>query len=122
MYYQCIVERTCIPMSIREQTFQKPMEMEYSVILNTDKDREKTIKAYIDENGAIKQFPSKEKKKIIILGEIMKSFDKNYEYSEKEVNRILQRMYDDYVTLRRALVEYGFLDRADDCSVYRVKE
>lgn len=88
----------------------------------TDKDREKTVKAYIDENGAIKQFPSKEKKKIIILGEIMKNFDKNYEYSEKEVNRILQRMYDDYVTLRRALVEYGFLDRADDCSVYRVKE
>lgn len=44
MYYQCIVERTCIPMSIREQTFQKPMEMEYSVILNTDKDREKFIK------------------------------------------------------------------------------
>ena len=31
-------------MSIREQTFQKPMEMEYSVILNTDKDREKFIK------------------------------------------------------------------------------
>lgn len=52
----------------------------------------------------------------------MKSFDKNYEYSEKEVNRILQRMYDDYVTLRRALVEYGFLDRSNDCSVYRVRE
>lgn len=87
-----------------------------------DTEREKTIKAYIDETGAIKQFPSKEKKKIIILGEIMKNFIKDKKYNEKEVNMILARMYDDYATLRRALIEYGFLYRTDDCSVYIVRE
>ncbi|MDA3730449.1 DUF2087 domain-containing protein [Niameybacter massiliensis] len=88
----------------------------------TDSEREKTIKAYMDVNGAIKQFPAKEKKKIIVLREVMKNFIKDREYPEKEVNRILQRMYHDYATIRRALIEYGFLDRSDDCQTYRVKE
>ncbi|WP_423244952.1 DUF2087 domain-containing protein [Hathewaya massiliensis] len=28
---------------------------------------------------------------------------------EKEVNRILQIVYEDYATIRRALIEYGFI-------------
>lgn len=88
----------------------------------TDDDREKTIKAYMTENGAITQFPAKEKKKIIILREIIKNFKPNYEYNEYEVNKILERIYSDFPTIRRALIEYGFLDRSADCSVYRVKE
>lgn len=89
----------------------------------TDKDREKTIATYMDENGALKQFPAKAKKKIILLGEIMKNFKRNVEYSEAEVNRVLKRIYEeDYPTIRRALIEYGFMDRSADCKVYRVKE
>lgn len=89
----------------------------------TDKEYEKTIASYMDENGALKNFPSKAKKKIIILSEIIKSFKVNIEYSESEVNRILKRIYEeDYVSIRRALIEYGFMDRSDDCSVYRVRE
>ncbi|WP_167956995.1 DUF2087 domain-containing protein [Anaerosporobacter faecicola] len=88
----------------------------------TDQEREKTIKTYMTEEGAIKQYPSKEKKKIIILGEIMKNFVRGRDYSEAEVNKVLKRMYDDYPTLRRALIEYGFFDRSTDCKVYRVKE
>jgi len=88
----------------------------------TVEDRDKTIKTYMNENGSLKQFPPKEKKKIILLREIMKNFKQNYEYQEQEVNKILERIYSDYATLRRALIEYGFLDRSDDCRVYRVKE
>lgn len=88
----------------------------------TDKERETTIKNYIDETGAIKTFPSKEKKKIIILTEIVKNFSKGKKYSEKEINRILKRVYEDYATIRRALVEYGFIERSNDCSSYWVKE
>lgn len=88
----------------------------------TDKERENTIKTYIDENGAIKTFPSKEKKKLIILSEVVKNFSKGKKYSEKEVNRILQRIYEDYATIRRALIEYGFVERSNDCSSYWVKE
>lgn len=88
----------------------------------TDKERLKTIKTYMDENGGLKTYPAKEKKKIIVLQEIVKNFTKGKKYSEKEINTILKRIYDDYVTIRRALIEYGLFDRTDDCSSYWVKE
>jgi len=87
----------------------------------TDSEREKTLKTYMDENGAIKLFPPKAKKKIIILSEIVKHFSKDKSYSEKEVNCFLKRIYDDYAGIRRALIEYGFLERSDDGSHYWVK-
>ncbi|MBU5227260.1 DUF2087 domain-containing protein [Clostridium senegalense] len=88
----------------------------------TDKERNTIIKTYMDETGAIKTYPSKEKKKIIILKEVVKNFSKGKIYSEKEINRILKRIYEDYASLRRALVEYGFIERSNDCSGYWVKE
>lgn len=88
----------------------------------TDKEKVLVIKSYITEEGSLKNFPAKEKKKIIILEEILKNFVKGKIYSEKEVNRILKRIYEDNATIRRALIEYGFLDRSNDCSKYWVKE
>ena len=90
----------------------------------TAAERRRTIDTYFDgETGALKQFPAREKKKIIVLSEIARNFKPGQAYSEKEVNRILKRIYEvDYVSIRRALIEYGFMDRSDDCSVYRIKE
>lgn len=88
----------------------------------TGKERKETIENYMDENGALKTYPSKEKKKIIVLSVIAKNFSKGKTYSEKEINRVLQRIYEDYVSIRRALVEYGFIERTNDCSSYWVKE
>lgn len=89
----------------------------------TEQERLKTVQTYMDENGALKQFPAREKKKIIVLREIMKNFKPDTEYSEKEVNRILMRIFEeDYPSIRRALIEYGFMDRSRDCTVYRVRE
>lgn len=88
----------------------------------TDKEKEDIIKNYIDENGALINYPAREKKKIIVLQEIVKNFSKGKIYSEKEINRILKRIYEDYATIRRALIEYGFIERTNDCSNYWVKE
>lgn len=89
----------------------------------SDQERKKTIATYMDENGGIKQFPAKEKKKIILLAEVIKNFKIDTEYTEAEVNKVLKRIFEeDYPSLRRALIEYGFMDRSDDCSVYRVKQ
>ena len=82
----------------------------------------KVIETYMDENGALKNYPSKEKKKVILLGEIIKNFNVDKKYAEKEINRVLKRIYEDYVTIRRALIQYVFLDRSRDCSEYWVKE
>lgn len=88
----------------------------------TDKEREVTIKAYMDETNALKSYPAKEKKKIIVLGEIVKNFSTGRIYTEKEINRVLKRIFEDYATIRRALIEYGFIDRSNDCTKYWVKE
>ncbi|MNW69193.1 hypothetical protein D3C74_481460 [compost metagenome] len=52
----------------------------------------------------------------------MSRFDAKKKYSEKEVNEILRTVDSDYATLRRYLIEYGFIDRKDDGSLYWVKE
>ena len=56
------------------------------------------------------------------IGTNSKNFSVGKKYSEKEINRVLKRIYEDYVTIRRALIQYGFLDRSKDCSEYWVKE
>lgn len=70
----------------------------------------------------LKQFPAKEKKKIIVLRTIMKELDKTKHYSEQELNCHLKEIYDDYVTIRRYLIEYGYLERTNDCKEYWVKQ
>lgn len=88
----------------------------------TESEEKSIIKTYFDENGALISFPSKEKRKIIVLRHIVKSFKLEHVYSEKEVNVILKRIFDDYVSIRRALIEYGFMERSRDCSSYQIKK
>lgn len=66
----------------------------------------------------LKTFSAKEKNKIVILRKIAGQFDKEKRYSEKEVNAVLKSTYDDFATLRRYMIEYGFMKRAKDCSEY----
>jgi DNA-binding CsgD family transcriptional regulator len=66
----------------------------------------------------LKVFSSKEKKKIVILHRLAEEFEPGRQYTEKEVNRILGSVDEDYAMLRRYLVEYGYLGRTRDCSRY----
>jgi len=74
-----------------------------------------------DNKLLIKQFPAKEKKKIIIMQKLMDDFETNKQYTEKEVNNILKRYYDDFASVRRCLIQYGFMDRSGDGARYWVK-
>lgn len=69
----------------------------------------------------LKQLPVKEKKKLAVLARIAESFEKGRDYTEKEINGILLDIFPDYVTLRRYLIEYGFLDREVNGSRYWVR-
>lgn len=90
----------------------------------TEEQTEKTLKTYFEDDSysELKLFPAKEKKKLIILRVIAKKFTKNTEYSEKQINDILKPIYHDYATIRRYLIQYGFLERSKDCTVYRIKD
>ena len=89
----------------------------------TDSEAEKIIKTCFKsvEPLVLRVFSSKEKKKLVILSLISKQFKEGEKYSEKQVNEILKAVYFDFVTLRRYLIEYGFLDRTPDGSEYWVK-
>lgn len=69
----------------------------------------------------LKNFSSKEKKKIVILKKIAEQFERNKQYSEKEINITLKEIYEDFATIRRYLIEYGFMERTKDCNEYWLK-
>jgi DNA-binding CsgD family transcriptional regulator len=90
----------------------------------TEKETAEVLRKYFPDgpHGELLELPRKEKRKIIVLRQIMARFQADKRYSEKEVNEILRSaLTDDYVTLRRYLIEYGFMDRKDDGSEYWVK-
>ncbi|MEW6698123.1 MAG: DUF2087 domain-containing protein [Bacillota bacterium] len=89
----------------------------------TEQESEKILAAYFKQglNSPLDTFPLKEKKRVTILRHILKRFEPNKTYTEKEVNEILKQFYSDYVLLRRNLIEYGFMDRVQDGSSYWVK-
>ena len=55
--------------------------------------------------------PTKSKKIIAILEYIADSFEDDIDYSEDQINEILERYYPDPTTLRRYLIDYGYLAR-----------
>jgi hypothetical protein len=62
-------------------------------------------------DGRIESMPAKRSKRLVLLDHIAGQFEIGIHYSELEVNAILREVYDDYVALRRYLVDEGFLDR-----------
>ncbi len=88
----------------------------------SEKDIEEVVKNYVTsmEPFKLKVFPSKEKKKYILLRFMIKLFKEDIKYSEVEVNRILKPVYKDYVMIRRYLIDYGYLKRLDDGRAYWV--
>ncbi|KYZ77947.1 transcriptional regulator [Anaerosporomusa subterranea] len=72
-------------------------------------------------NGPLDSYPLKEKKRVAIIRHLATLFAVNKTYNEKEVNAILKPIYEDYVLLRRHLIDYGFMDRTLDGSSYWVK-
>ena len=59
---------------------------------------------------------------MVVLSAIAEQFTPGRQYTEKEVNRLLGRIYEDFPYLRRLLIEYGFLKRTASGSAYWCKE
>ena len=82
------------------------------------------LKNFLDENKRLKAFPARRKMKIYALVYFAGKFEKGREYSEKEVNALLNEWltFSDPATIRREMYDYGFLDRSRDGRVYRMRE
>ncbi|MFC1961338.1 metalloregulator ArsR/SmtB family transcription factor [Chloroflexota bacterium] len=63
-------------------------------------------------SGQLTRLPTKQKKLLVILRWLVTLFEPDRFYTEREVNEVLQTVHtDDYVGLRRDLVDFGYLRR-----------
>lgn len=62
-------------------------------------------------NGRLMIMPSKRSKLLPVLDHIVQDFEPGRTYPESEVNEVLERYNDDYASLRRYLVDEGFMTR-----------
>jgi hypothetical protein len=63
------------------------------------------------KGGRLVSMPAARAKRVAVLNHMAQDFEPGHYYDEREVNRILKRYHDDYATLRRYLVDEGFLSR-----------
>lgn len=69
-------------------------------------------------NPKLRVFPVREEKRKAILPRFADLFEPYREYTEAEVKNIIKTIYDDDATIRRYLVDYGYLNRNNDGSKY----
>jgi hypothetical protein len=63
------------------------------------------------KGGRLVAMPTVKNKRYAVLDHIVQSFEPGRRYPERTVNEILRAYSDDYVTIRRYLVDEGLLDR-----------
>jgi hypothetical protein len=68
-------------------------------------------------DGRLTNIPSKQSRYIEILSVLVEDFEPETAYPEAEVNQTLLRRNEDFATLRRDLVDFGFMTRAN--GIYR---
>lgn len=74
-------------------------------------ERTKTLATFF-QNGRLVRIPAQVKRQLYVLAAVAAHFQPGQTYREREVNAILTEVYPDgYVTLRRLLVDFGFLKR-----------
>jgi len=78
---------------------------------NLSNEQKKIVADYTHNDGSLKMIPTKSKKVTAILEYMADSFENDIDYSEDQINEILERYFPDTTTLRRYLIDYGYLGR-----------
>jgi biotin operon repressor len=81
----------------------------------------KVLASFSLPDGRLKEIPAQRRKLEVILRHVVKVFDPDLRYTEKQVNQALSRFHEDTATLRRELVGYGLLQRTN-AGEYWVKQ
>ena len=63
------------------------------------------------QDGRLVIVPTKRSKLLLVLDHLAQEFELGVTYPETDVNDVLERYHSDYVSLRRYLVDEGFLTR-----------
>ena len=81
------------------------------VIIDTEEKYKKEVISNFFKYGRLTQIPTQRKKREIVLSEILRKFDFDRMYDEKEVNEIILQYHDDFCTIRREMIAFGMMTR-----------
>ena len=73
----------------------------------------KVLRDVLLPDGRLKVIPAQRKKREVILKHILNEFQPEVHYTEQQVNEILSRFHDDTATLRREMIAYKMMKRAE---------
>ena len=93
---------------IREESTEKQRQAEREQAY-----RQKVIDSFF-EYGKLKTIPVQQKKRRIILEEMLKRFERDRKYPEREVNLIIADFHDDFCTLRRDMISEKLMTRENN--------
>ena len=79
-------------------------------------DEQRVLRNFVVD-GRLTRLPARHAQRQIVLGYVARRFKEGRSYREREVNGILLSLYDDAASLRRYLVDAGWLER--EAGVYR---
>jgi hypothetical protein len=71
---------------------------------------QKTLAIFVSE-GRLMGIPAQHQRRVTVTRWLVGHFEPGVRYSEKEVNEIIQRVHHDSSSLRRYMVDYGFMQR-----------
>lgn len=76
-------------------------------------DADRVLRTFLNE-GRLVSIPARAAKRRVLLEHIVCAFEPGVRYAEREVDATLRAFYeDDWVSLRRYLIEEGLMARAD---------
>ena len=81
--------------------------------MDDERDRQRVLSAFLDRDGRLLRLPARRGKRLVVLEHLVQLFEPGVRYPETEVNALLRAFDDDVALLRRALVDEGFLSRAE---------
>jgi hypothetical protein len=84
---------------------------EPGVPLGTVFDEDAAVLRQYFRGGRLREIPAKRSKRLIVLERLSLEFEPGVRYGEREVNETLSRFHEDHASLRRYLVDEGFLSR-----------
>ena len=105
--------------SLRTETMRElsASELTHQLQQPVNEGDDAVLRAFFD-GPRLRQMPAARKKRVIVLRRLLERFAPDRAYPESEVNDLLREAHDDVATLRRELVDYGFMVR--DRGIYRI--
>jgi hypothetical protein len=96
--------------TVARQQSEVDLPMDPVIGFGMTDDERQVLERYFSGRTLV-EFPSQRAKQLVVLQRIALEFDPGRRYVEREVNEVLFPFSKDWSTLRRHLVDEGFLDR-----------